>query len=108
MLKYGHRNSINPLFTDRRFYTLKMWKEREKVADSVVIGRGSTSTYDTFRHTRMRDERAKPTNYTHFIQVFFTQISTTFFRTTTPVYIPVFRTIHTTYNYHYEVNNKER
>ncbi len=72
----------------------------------MSFGRLSTKSYFTYDSSFF--SRVKTLYCTHFIQLFFTQISTTITHSFFPSKVPIFPTFHRAYNYHYEVIYKER
>ena len=79
-----------------------------KYADRLFMSFGRLSTKRYFVYNLGFLSRVKTLYCTHFIQLFFTQVSTTTTRPFSPVKVPAFPTFHRAYNYHYEVIYKER
>lgn len=87
---------------------ISLGKACGKPAYSLVIRSGHVSTVRAWSTLRALPSRVQPQVFTHFFRLFFTSISTGLLPRPAPVYVPVFRTFHSTYNNHHQMNIEER
>lgn len=90
----------------RRLHTWQianLGKTCGKVAQSLVTHSGHISTTARANALHVVHGRVKPYGYTHSFRLFFTLLSTAFMPRSAPVFVPVIRTFHSTYNNHHQM-----